>query len=107
GEITGILGALWAETLRSARYRGEAIAALRATLQSLGHGADARRIATSLGAAVRARMSAEEIRMVRRTLAHELGRPSARGDLSRQLVSALLTALAPRAATPLPKETTA
>jgi hypothetical protein len=88
------LGALWAELLRSGPHRGGAIDTLRSTVESIGEGAGSAEALSRLGAAVRAGLSNPECERLGRDLGHALRSAPGSADLSRELVSALLTALA-------------
>ncbi|MGH3865803.1 MAG: hypothetical protein ACRDQ4_06610 [Pseudonocardiaceae bacterium] len=86
------LGELWAEVLRSAPHRGEAIDALRDTLDALTGDGNSRDAVRALGAAVRTHLSDEECRLLHVDLATALAEHGTAAS-SRPLVAALLEAL--------------
>lgn len=86
-----VLGQLWAEVLRSWRHRNNAIDELRAVLDTMLGDEESLRAVRTFGAAVRAHLSDEESRLLRRDLGHVLSRPDSTAP--RALISALLTTL--------------
>jgi hypothetical protein len=86
------LGELWAEVLRSARHRGDAIDALRDTLVALAGERNSRDAVRALGAAVRTHLSDEECRLLHVDLSTVLAERGTEAS-SRPLVAALLEAL--------------
>jgi hypothetical protein len=89
---TSKLGGLWAEVLRSAPHRAEAIDALFQTLTTLGARDDHVDAVATLGEAIRDHLSKEECHLLHRDLASTMADPEGTG-LARPLLAALLTAL--------------
>lgn len=89
-ERTPQLGELWAEVLRSAHHRGEAIDALRDTLDALTNDNNNRYTMDALGKAIHAHLDDEECRLLHRDLAAAL---AGCATASPPLVTALLDAL--------------
>lgn len=89
---TSKLGGLWAEVLRSARHRGEAIDALCRILMTLSAREDHLNAVSALGEAIHDHLSKEECRLLYQCLVTTLADPETT-ELAHPLISALLTAL--------------
>jgi hypothetical protein len=89
-----VLGQLWAEVLRSWPHRTVAIDELRDALEAMRDDDDALAAIQEFGASVRAKLSDQESRLLRRDLGHALHGPGT--TASPELISALLAALQQR-----------
>jgi hypothetical protein len=89
---TSRVGSLWADVLRSAPHRGEAILGLCLILETLSADETHVDAVSRLGSAIGYHLSIEENRLLYRDLAGTLA-DSERAELAQPLVSALLAAL--------------
>ncbi|MEV4767951.1 hypothetical protein [Micromonospora humida] len=91
--VTGTVGALWAEVLRSLPHRGAAMDALRTTLGALAHTPEAADAVGTLGDAVREKLPPQECALLRRDLEWALRNPLGDAARYRPVVATLLSAL--------------
>jgi hypothetical protein len=91
-----VLGALWAEVLRSASHRDDAIEALRRTVCLIGQDGTAERAVRDLGAAIRSAWSGDERTVLLEQLEWALRSRTTRAPDGRRLLLVLLDALEAR-----------